>query len=108
METSEKLAQAAITKEKIKCPCPGAHSCEVCLQGHGMGHRLRGMRRRWLEREDEQGMRHMRRGWMRHGVEGVKEMNKPMLVSQLGAEQRKVLENPLAGQLFLRIRRRSQ
>jgi hypothetical protein len=25
MKISEKLAQAAIAKEKIKCPCPGAH-----------------------------------------------------------------------------------
>ena len=35
----------------------------------------------------------MRRDRMRYGGEGVKEMNKPMLVSQLGDEQRKVLYN---------------
>jgi hypothetical protein len=60
-----------------------------------MGHRLRWVRRRGLEREDEQGLRHMRRDRMRRGSEGVEEMNKPVLVPQLGAEQRKVLENRL-------------
>ena len=33
METSEKLAQAAITKEKIKCPRPGAHSSKCACKG---------------------------------------------------------------------------
>ena len=42
----------------------------------------------------------MRRGWMRHGVEGVKEMNKPVLVLQLGDEQRKVLESRLPVNCF--------
>ena len=42
----------------------------------------------------------MRRDRMRYGSEGVKKMNKPVLVPQLGVEQPKVLENRLPVNCF--------
>ena len=72
METSEKLAQAADHQREDQVPTSGRSLLEVCLQGHGMGHCLRGVRRRrdWNGKMNKvcgtcAGAR------MRHGSEGM-------------------------------------